>query len=513
LRKSIILLLYLFYFVCDLNSTSLFVEVSDKMKSKIKKFRLDNGLKVILMQRKNSPTLALYMKFKVGSVDETEETAGTAHLLEHMMFKGTKNVGTMDYKKEEKYQEQIRVWGKQLDRLRLLARDAESKGSRVSDEVKDKMEGLSQKLKNLENLQRELLVKNEDSFIYDQHGQVGFNAYTTHDVTNYQIELPKNRLEIWAKLESDRLRDPIFREYYTERDVILEERRMRVDNRGAGRLREKFLSLAFEEHPYRRPVIGYESNIPFLDIDETEKFFRKFYAPNNFVITIVGDQDFQNTEKIIRKYFSDLKPRQIDTHSRMSEKLGTGEKRFEVIFPNGPQIFMGWHKPTFPHPDNFVFEIIDLVLSKGSESRLNKRLLFKEKLAMSVDVWNGDPGERYSNLLKISASINSDADHRHVEKIIWEEIERLKTEDIRDEEINRIKNQLAAEFFRGLDNNANLADYLSYYELVSGNWENLFNVYESIYNVSKEDIKRVSSKYLTRENVTIGYLIDSRKKK
>ncbi len=482
------------------------------MKSNIKKFHLDNGLRVILMQRKNSPTLALYMKFKVGSVDETAETAGTAHLLEHMMFKGTKNVGTKDFKKEAKYQEEIRLVGRQLDKLRLRARDIEAKGNSISAELKEKIANFSKKLKNLEDLQRNLLIKNEDAYIYDQHGQVGFNAYTTHDVTNYQIELPKNRLEIWAKIESDRLRGPVFREYYTEREVIIEERRMRVDNRGTGRLREKFLSVAFEEHPYRRPVIGYESNIGFLDIEETEKFFRQFYVPNNFVITIVGDQDFSVTEKIIRKYFSDLKAGNTPTRSRMSEKAGGGEKRFEITFPNGPQILMGWHKPTFPHSDNSVCEIIDLILSKGVESRLYKRLVLKEKLATSVEVWNGDPGERYANLLKISAQIHSEADPKLAEKIIWDEIELLKNEDVKDEEFYRIKNQLLAEFFRGLDNNANLADYLSYYELVTGDWENLFKIYESIYSVSKEDIKRVSKKYLTKDNATIGYLSDSRKK-
>ncbi|MBE7411149.1 MAG: insulinase family protein [Leptospiraceae bacterium] len=509
--KRIILFLFFLIYATNLNSNTLFDEVSDKVKSNIKKIQLENGLKVIMMQRKNVPTLALYIKFRVGAVDETPEIAGTAHLLEHMMFKGTKNIGTLDYSKEEKYQEQIRVWGKELDRLKLQAR--ENTNQPISNELRPKIEILSRRLKNLENLQREILVKNEDSFIYDQHGQTGFNAYTSQDVTNYQIELPKNRLEIWAKMESDRLTNPVFREYYTEREVIQEVRRMRVDNRGIGSLREKFLSLAFESHPYRMPIIGYESNIPFLDIDETEKFFRKYYAPNNFVITIVGNQDFQNTEKIIRKYFSHLKPKPIESYFRIAEKIGNGEKRFEINFPSGPQILMGWHKPTFPHPDNFVFEMIDLILSKGAESRLNKRLIFQEKLAIGADAWNGDPGERYSNLFAILTTINSSVDHKQVEKIIWEEVEKLKTEDVEDEEIHRIKNQLIADFFRGLDNNANLADYLSYYEVVTGNWENLFSAYEKIHSVSKEDIKRVSKKYLTKENSTIGYLIDSRKKK
>ncbi|MCE9500529.1 MAG: insulinase family protein, partial [Leptospira sp.] len=353
--------------------------------------------------------------------------------------------------------------------------------------------------------------KNEDSFIYEQNGQVGFNAYTTYDVTNYQIELPKNRLEIWSKLESDRLMFPIFREFYTEREVIQEERRMRVENRGTGKLREKFLGVAFDEHPYRRPVIGYESNIPFLDPAETEKFFRKFYAPNNLVIGIVGDQDFDETEKLVRKYFAPLKPSKQPEPIRTSEKLGEGEKRLTVKFPSGPSLMMGWHKPSFPHPDNDIFEVIDSILSKGTESRLYKKIVLKEKLALSIDAWSGDPGERYSNLFTVFSQINSDADPAKIEKMVWEEIEKLKNESVTQEEMTRIKNNLIADFLRHLDHNGNIADALTYYELITGDWENLFRSYDRIYTVSPEDIRRVAKKYLRPDNVTVGNLVNSGK--
>lgn len=207
---------------------------------KIRKIKLENGLTAILMKRGTSPTLALYIKFKVGAVDETPEQAGIAHLLEHMLFKGTKNVGTSNFSEEEKYQIQIEVWGTKLDNLGLLKRDYLERGEEVPKELDDQITVLSRRLKNLIELQDSFIIKNEDSYIYEQNGEVGFNAYTSQDVTNYQIQLPSNRLEIWAKLESDRLKNPILREYYTERDVVIEERRMRTEDSGAGVLRERF---------------------------------------------------------------------------------------------------------------------------------------------------------------------------------------------------------------------------------------------------------------------------------
>lgn len=503
----------LLLFSLSIYSKGIFDEVTSQLTSQIKKVTLENGLTLIMMKRSESPTLALYIKFKVGSVDETPDIAGTAHLLEHMMFKGTKTIGTKDYAQEEKFQEQIKIIGSQRDKLRLQSREYTKNGFDIPHELNNQIEVLSTKLKALETEQKKFIIKSEDSFIYTQNGQVGFNAYTTNDVTNYQIQLPSNRLELWAKIESDRLKNPILREYYTERDVIMEERRMRVENRGVGMLREKFIGTAFEEHPYRKPVIGYASNIPFLDIYETENFFKKYYAPNNMVISIVGDQDFIETEAIIRKYFSDLVPSPKENTIRTMEKMNSGEKRVSIRYPHGPVLLMGWHKPSVPTKDNSVFEVLDVILTGGADSRLFKRLVLKEKLVQSIEAWNGDPGERYSNLFSIYSNANSDGDMKKIEDIIWEEIEILKKKGVSEQEISKVKNKLIADFFRGIDNNSTLADMLSYYELITGDWANLFKSYEMLNSVTNEDIKRVAENFLTRENVTIGTLIDSRNTK
>ncbi|MGV3667082.1 MAG: M16 family metallopeptidase, partial [Leptospira bouyouniensis] len=231
-KLRIFFLCFFLQFLPVFSEDAFFGTSESQFREKIKTIRLENGLTVVMMKRGTSPTVALYIKFLVGAVDETPEEAGTAHLLEHMLFKGTKSVGTIDYQKEEKYQKQIEVWGTELDDLKLKRRDLFTRGEVVPKALEEEIETLNRRLKNLIQLQDEFIVKNEDSYIYEQNGEVGFNAYTSQDVTNYQIQLPNNRIEIWAKIESDRLKNPILREYYTERDVVIEERRMRTDDVG-----------------------------------------------------------------------------------------------------------------------------------------------------------------------------------------------------------------------------------------------------------------------------------------
>lgn len=497
----------------NLSADSVFQEVAEKLKSSIKKVQFENGLKLIMMKRTASPTLALYAKFRVGSADETPEIAGTAHLLEHMLFKGTHNVGTMDWESEKKFYALLKSTGRELDKLRLEERHYQEREIPVPKELTERKTRMERRLKSVEEQQRKYIVKSEDTFIYEQHGQVGFNAYTTHDVTNYQIKLPANRLEVWAKLESDRLKNPVLRDYYTERAVIMEERRMRVENRGFGMLREKFLSLAFEQSPYGRPVIGYESNIPFLDIYDTEEFFRTHYTPDNMVIAIVGDLDFDKTEAIVKQYFSDLKPaREKRELQRVKERFGVGERRIHFEYPGGSIFMMGFHKPSFPTKEDTVFSLIDTILTQGAESRLYKALVIKEQLCSQVSAWSSDPGERYSNLFNVFAYLNSDASHEKMEAVIWEELEKLKKGEISLEEINKAKSKITADFLRGVDSNASFADGLTYYELLTGNWEDMFLSYDRLNAVTKEDIQKVAIKYFQKNNSIIGFL-DSRGQK
>nr|WP_233440797.1 pitrilysin family protein [Leptospira biflexa] len=511
-KLRIFFLCFFLQFLPLFSEDAFFGTSESQFREKIKTIQLENGLKVVMMKRGTSPTVALYIKFLVGAVDETPEEAGTAHLLEHMLFKGTQSVGTLDYKKEEKYQKQIEVWGTELDDLKLQRRDLITRGENVPKTLEEKIETLNRRLLNLIQLQDEFIVKNEDSYIYEQNGEMGFNAYTSQDVTNYQIQLPNNRMEIWAKIESDRLKHPILREYYTERDVVIEERRMRTDDVGGAVLREKFFSLAFESHPYRKPIIGYSAEIPYLKIEETKAFFEKHYTPNRMVISIVGQFDMVETESIVRKYFSDLKPGKPRPSYKIEEKSFPGEKRFKVLHPSASQMMMGWIKPPYPHKDNSSFDVLSSILTSGTGSRLYKRLVLEEKLVLNIGAANGYPGERYKNAFVFFISPNEGVDPKKIEAIIWEELNRIKEQGIPNEELEKIKNQMVSDFMKTLDQNGAIADLLSYYQLLYGDWAGLFQQYQTIMNTSSSDIQALIPKYLTKDLVIVGVLEDGRKK-
>ncbi|EQA45116.1 peptidase M16 inactive domain protein [Leptospira broomii serovar Hurstbridge str. 5399] len=508
-RTVLLALIFISSFAGLKAEEDLFSRIRTSLEARVRKVVLKNGIRLLLMKREGSPTVAVYTKFLVGSVDETPEIAGTAHLLEHMLFKGTKNIGTNNYEKEKIYLEQIRVWGKRLDSYRIKEREyIQNKEAIPEDFIKEKAV-LETRFKSLLDFHRRFVVSNEDSYIYDKNGGTGFNAYTTDDVTNYQILLPSNRLEIWAKLESDRLKNPILREYYTERDVVLEERRMRVDNQGLGILREKFLGAAFEKHPYRMPVIGYESNLPFLDIDKTEDFFRRNYRPGNMAIAIVGDLDFAAAEALVRKYFEDIPDGSPAQPIRQKETYDHDTRRVSVRHSSGPMKVMGWLTPAPPHIDRPVLDLIDAILTQGETGRLYKRLVLREKLAQKVSCWTGEPGERYDSLFAIYVTNVRGADPDKIETSILEEIETLKNESVSDEELLKIKNQIVADYIRGLNSNGKLADVLTYYELLAGNWAAIFDDYSQLDRVSSEDIKRVAKKYFVPRNLTVGDLITS----
>ncbi|WP_061221855.1 M16 family metallopeptidase [Leptospira weilii] len=511
--KPILKLFMIFGIYVLLSSVSLyadaaiFSELKKSLEEKTRTFRMDNGLRVLMMKREDSPTIAVYTKFLVGSADETPEISGTAHLLEHMLFKGTKNIGTTNYEKEKLYLDQIAVWGKRLDSLRIKELEMKSRGEEPSVEFKDQIDVLSKRFSALLELHRKFVISNEDNYIYSRNGGVGFNAYTSNDVTNYQILLPANRLEIWAKLESDRLKNPIFREYYTERDVVLEERRMRVENRGMGILREKYLDAAFPEgHPYRMPVIGYEKNLGFLDLENTQTFFKNYYDPQRMVIAVVGSLDFEKTEKILRNYFGDLKKRNTPTPKKTAEAGWTGPKFVSVVHPSTPSKIIGFHKPSFPHPDDAVFSVIDTLLAEGESGRLFKKLVLEEQIAQGVYCWNGDPGDRLSNLFSIYITNNQNADQKKVESLVQGELDRLKTELITSEVLFKIKNQILGGYLRALDDNGKLADVLSLYQLLYGDWKELLRGYEELDTVTPEDVQRVAKKYFVPENRTIAEL-------
>lgn len=475
------------------------------IEGKIQKRTLANGLRVIAMQQTSSPTVACYLKIGVGSSDEPFDQSGTAHFLEHLLFKGTKQMGTTDFAAEKVYLEQIEADGERIDSLERallnpLLTDAERRKMIAALAV------LNDRLERWQKKAQQYIISEEDSQAYSLAGQMGYNAYTTADVTNYQIKLPAHRLEMWAELESNRFLDPVLREFYPERKVIKEERRMRYDSRPTSLLYELFLKTAYGFSPYGKPVIGFEKSMHRLRLRETREFFNANYVPSRMVIAIVGDIEFEKTFRIIDKYFGRLKARPAPEFPPTVYEPQKGRRLAWLEAKNSPAMITGWSRPPVTHKDDRALEVLSRLLGDGQQSRLVNRLVIRDKLAGDVKVGSSTPGEKLDNQFTIFADVFDAAHYSDIEKAIADELEKLKTEGPAPEELQKIKNRYIAEIVHTLQQNAGMADTLSYYELLLNDYGKMFTVFEEISEIDPARIRQVVAAYFRETTNTTVYL-------
>jgi len=312
-------------------------------------------------------------------------------------------------------------------------------------------------------------------------------------------------VELWVSLESDRFLYPVVREFYKEKDVVMEERRM-MQNNPQGRLLEDFLAIAYKAHPYGEPVIGHMSDLRTLMRGEAEAFFEKFYGPSNLTIAIVGDVDPPDIKKLAEEYFSRIpsgpKPDPVETE----EPPQRGQRRVVVEDPSQPFVVIGYHKPNINHFDNAVFDTITDIVGMGRTSRLYKSLVKEKKIAIAASGFQGLPGNKYPGLFLFYAVPARGHTNQECEEAIDAEIERLKTELVSPEELEKAKTRSRASLIRQLDSNRGLAAQLTFYEVVTGNWRNLFRQLDKIEQVTAEDIQRVAKEYFTSKNRTVGVI-------
>ncbi|MEK6545647.1 MAG: pitrilysin family protein [Nitrospinota bacterium] len=474
---------------------------SESLDNRVIEHTLKNGMKLLLLERHQSPTVATTIMFKVGSVDEKTGRTGTAHLLEHMLFKGTKILGTRDYKKEKPLLDKMDEIAVQLD-------TEERKGEKAD---RKKIERLKTELKKIQEKHKNLVIKDEFATIYSKHGGAGYNAGTSRDTTSYVISLPSNKLELWAAIESDRIKNPVLREFYSERNVVMEERRMSYDNDPEGSLMENFLASVYNAHPYGMPTIGWMSDIKFLPKSEVERFLKSYYAPNNCVIAVVGDIKPEKVIKMIEKYFGDIPPQETPERIWTEEPEQSGERRIEVEFDANPNIMIGYHKPTIPHHDDYVFDIIDFVLGSGRTSRLYKKMVEEKRIAVSVHTYSM-PGSRYPNLFIFYGVPRAPHTVKELEEAFYEELERLKNEPVSQKELEKVVNHLEASLIRQMGSNRGMADTLSYYHSITGDWKYIMTHIGMIKKITPEDIMNTAKKYFKKSNRTVAILVKKEEK-
>ena len=469
------------------------------LEGRVKEYSLDNGMKILILARHFAPVVSLYMRFKVGAVDESWGGIGTAHLLEHILFKGTETLGTKNYKEEKKILRQIDQLAEQIDME--LEKEEKADSGTIAE--------WKERLKTLQKEHKKWVVKDEIDALYAQNGAEGLNASTGYDLTTYKVNLPANRVGLWARIESDRMSNPVFREFYSEKEVVREERRQRKETQPDGKLMEDFLATAFVAHPYGRPIIGWDSDIKHLRKRTLKQFFRNYYCPNNAVVAVVGDVNPNEVVRTIKEYFGGIPPQEVIPAPVSEEPEQSGERRVEVEFEASPKLIIGYHKPTLPHFDDYVFDIIDILLSEGRTSRLYKTLVEGKKIAVSVSTANGLPGSRYPNLFTIFATPRNPHTCDELEEEIYQQIDRLKEEAVTPYELTKVKNRLEASFIRSLNSNAGLASRLSYYQIIAGDWRYLEKHLKVIGRITPEDIMEVARKYLIKKNRTVAKIVKS----
>lgn len=408
----------------------------------VEEARLKNGLTIRMVPNPSVPTVSYYTFFRVGSRNERPGITGISHLFEHMMFNGAKKYGP-----------------KEFDRV------LESNG------------GYS-------------------------------NAYTSYDMTVYHEELPSEALETVIDLESDRMRSLRISDktLASEREVVKEERRVRVDNEILGLMDEELGTLVYKAHPYRWPVIGWMADIDNITRQDCEAYFRTYYAPNNAIVYVAGDIDPKKTFKLIEKYYRGIKPGPAPLEVIDAEPEQRGERRATLRQPaQAPSIMVGFRGPRAQDDETFALDLVQYALAVGEGSRLTRELVYGKELAVSVSMdwtWRIDPGSLVFHL-----ELKPDSNPEQVEKALYAELEKVAAEGLTERELEKAKNNLHAHLLRELVTNSGRANALGTYELMLGHWKDGLTLGERYEAITAEQVRTAAAKYFDPDRRSVVTLV------
>lgn len=456
---------------------------------------LDNGWTFVIVERPVAPVFTFATYARVGSAQEVPGITGLAHMFEHMAFKGTQHVGTTDYPAEKAALDEMEAAYQAYQAARLEPRpDA------------DRVASLWAAFEEKQKAAHEFVVQNEFDEIIERAGGVGMNAFTSADWTAYFYSLPANKTELFAYLESDRFADPVFREYYKERDVVMEERRLRTESQPIGKLIEQFLTVAFIAHPYGQPTVGYMSDLQSITLTDAQNFFDKYYAPSNLVTAIVGDVDAEALIPMLDTYFGRIPARPDPPPLRTVEPPQVAGKRVVLEDPAQPFYVEGYHRPSATDKDQAVYDAIDDILSNGRTSRLYRSLVRDQQIAAAVGSFSGFPGDRYPTLWMVYAVPTPDAGLPQIESAVGAELERLRTEEVTEAELERFRTRTKAALLRSLRSNFGLANAIAVHQAQYGDWRQLFHYLDEIDAVTAADVQRVARATLQPINRTVAVI-------
>lgn len=469
-----------------------FEAVEKNFSQRVTVKKLHNGLTLIVCDRPEAPVFSFFTIVNAGSSQDPTGETGLAHMFEHLAFKGTHDIGTTDYPAEK-----------------ITLAKVEKTYAAYDDEYRKRVGRDPVKLKQLKAqfdaataAAEKYVIPNQFTQIAELNGATGINAETGMDSTQYYWSMPANRLQLWAYMESDRIANPVPREFYKERNVVMEERRMRVDSNPIGYMVEQFLATAYVAHPYRNPGVGWMSEISQVSATEADAFHKKYYVPSNIVVTVVGDLTATKALPMLEKYFGSIPAGPAPVPLATIEPPQQAEKSITLEEPTQPFYIEGYHRPDYLDKDDAVYDAISDIMSNGRTSLLYRSLVRDQKIAAAAAGFSGFPGDKYPNLFAFYAVPTPGHTPQQMRAAIHAEIDKLKAQDVTDDELAMFKTRARADILRGLDNNQSLAEELGTYQLRYGDWQMLFQQLNKINAVSKADIRRVANDVFTAKNRT-----------
>ena len=511
-------------------------------------FTLDSGMKFLLLPRDDQPnSIAAGWVAKVGSVNERPGITGISHFFEHMMFKGTDSIGTSDPALDATYRDRQRAiraamneitwstqyrrffdgeiadpWSPEFDVPELARLRAELKALMDSQQGRlgaDRIAALAAEAAAAADpaakarLEAELaalragqekarsIVKDEFDKVYTAQGGSGMNAFTSNDLTFYFINVPSNKFELWAWMESDRLSNSTFREFFSERDVVHEERRLRTESTPTGIFQEQFDSMFWKSSGYSWPVIGWPSDLNSYTMDEAERYWNVYYRPNNLVGVVVGDFDPAAVKATIVRYFERLSRGTEEPPPVVTlEVPQLAEMRMNAECDCQPSVEVRYHTVPFRHRDSYALDVLAAVLN-GRTGRLERSMVEGREIASSASA--GQDSRKYAGSFSFSAEVKGDVAPAALEEAWYEELARLQDEPVPPQELQKVKNQFAASNFRRLESNFFLLVQLGYLEGL-GTWEEINDGPKRIAAVTAEDVQRVARKYFEPSNRSVA---------
>jgi zinc protease len=412
-------------------------------------YMLTNGLKIVVKEDHRSPVVISQIWYKAGSIDELNGTTGVAHVLEHMMFKGTKNISSGEFSKK------IAAVG---------GRD---------------------------------------------------NAFTSRDYTGYFQQLHKSKLALAMKLEADRMRNLILteEEFAKEIKVVMEERRLRTDDQPHALVYEKMMSVAYQSHPYRRPIIGWMNDLENMRVGDAQEWYDRWYAPNNAVLVLVGDVDPKEVYSLAQKYYGEIKSRPIASlalRKPQTEVTQMGIKRLQIKAPaQMPYLIMGYHAPVL-HDANadwepYALQMLVGVLDGNGSARLNKELVRNQQIASSINA-DYDSTGRGPGMFFLSGTPSEGRSAAELESALRNEIERLIDAGVIEKELRRVRAQVVSGHVFQLDSMFYQAMQIGQLESVGLSYRDLDTIIKKLQAVTAKQVREVAIKYLIDDSLTVAVL-------